>query len=103
MFKIEKCLYDLFLWENIENKYSMKYLNKYGLIEEDFINDLIKNKIISVRYNDIDYHSYQEILNDKNVKSNDIVLLRTFCKYIYDKDILDNSEFGKMSEKIIWE
>lgn len=103
MFKIEKGLYDLFIWNDIQHKYQMKYLNRYKEIEIDFINDLLKHKIITVKYDENSYYTFSDILQEKRILSKQINQLRKLCKRIYKYDITDYSEFGRVSEKVIWE
>lgn len=94
--------FDYFIWENINQKYSMKYMVDYGLIEEEFINDLLKHKIIDIRNEDTIYENYESILNDRKVSPKEVRKLRTFFKYIYDYEIDDISYLGEYREKIIW-
>lgn len=102
MVKIERGFYDYFLWEQINQKYWMKYNTKYEQVEEDFINDLLKYKIIIVRFKDYYFKNYQEIVKHKETTAKDIRLLQKIGKNIYDKEIDDCSYLGETTEKIIW-
>lgn len=101
MFKIEKPSMDLFLWEKINQKYWMKYKVNYSKLEEEFINDLIKYKVLKISFNNEEYQSYKDILNDKRLNDGDISFLRIAGKYIFDKEVDDNSYIGELKSKIL--